>query len=146
MRCIRLYLELRVLPRPPFKGSATRYQRGHLLALLAIRRLRAAERLELAAIRARLQGMSAKELEAFATQSLPAGPLSSALGLQSATAAAVPATTEARPGTARGGANALGSPQWARLELALGLELHVRADASTEVMELAQRVRELCAR
>src|SRR5450432_1399245 len=37
-RTIRAYLRQGVLPRPPFMGSATRYQRRQLVWLLAIRR------------------------------------------------------------------------------------------------------------
>jgi hypothetical protein len=54
VRTIRLYLQRGVLPRPRFMASATRYQRRHLVCLLAIRRLRATENLTLAAIRTRL--------------------------------------------------------------------------------------------
>lgn len=35
--------------------------------------------------------------------------------------------------------------RWKRVELALGLELHVRDDASADVQELALRVRAMCA-
>jgi DNA-binding transcriptional MerR regulator len=89
VRTIHFYLQREVLPRPPFKGSATRYQRHHLIWLLAIRRLRASERLELTTIRTRLEALSAPEL-------------------------------------------------------ALGLELHFRDDASPHVAELAKRVCEVC--
>jgi hypothetical protein len=88
----------------------------------------------LSKIRSRLHALSAPELEAFATENLPAGTLADALGIQSASPPASPAPP------------ALSSPQfprWVRFELALGLELHVRDDASAAVIELARRLREV---
>ena len=138
-RSIRLYLQRELLPRPPFMASATRYHRSQLVWLLAIRRLRAAEKLTLAAIRTRLLALSAPELEAFATASLPPGALADALGVRPTTAA--PSTT---PSGASGLRLSPHLPRWARIELALGLELHVREDASERVLDLARRLRELC--
>lgn len=145
VRTIRLYLQRQVLPRPPFKASATRYERRELLYLLAIRRLRVTERLSLAAIRARLQTLSPPELEEFATESLPPGPLADALGIQHAAPPAV--RTPSGLGLAPFDRSASSSviPRWSRIELALGLELHVRDDASPRVVELAARVHDLCA-
>jgi hypothetical protein len=81
--------------------------------------------------------MSETELETFATEALAPGPVADALGVQ-VRAVAVPA----EPPTA---ATLLGVvPRWVRVELALGLELHVREDASATVLELAARVRGLC--
>jgi Ca-activated chloride channel family protein len=153
MRTIRLYLEKHVLPRPPFRGPATRFQRQHLLWLLAIRRLRATEKLELAAIRTRLQTLSAPDIEAFATRDLPPGVLTNALGVQSVArpSATTPPTDRAgvsldATAPARDGGNALAVPRWARVELALGLELHVREDASAHVLDLVRRIRALSSR
>src|SRR5687768_15865926 len=53
-RTLRVYLQRGVLPRPPFRGSATRYERRQVLWLCAIRHLLGTERLTLAAIRTRL--------------------------------------------------------------------------------------------
>jgi DNA-binding transcriptional MerR regulator len=124
-------------------GSATRYQPRHLVWLLAIRRLRTTERLTIATIRTRLQALSAPELEAFATENLPAGQIAAALGVRSATppAAPMPLVTTA----ASGALSSPHVPRWSRLELALGLELHVRDDASPRVLDLARRLRELSA-
>ena len=139
-RTIRLYLQRDMLPRPPFKASATRYHRPQLLWLLAIRRLRTTEKLKLATIRTRLQALSTPELEAFATENLPAGPLADALGIPSASppAAVTPAAL-----SGSGGPSSPHAPRWVRFELALGLELHVRDDASAPVLDLARRLREL---
>jgi len=144
-RTIRLYLERGVLPRPPFEGSATRYQRRHLLWLCTIRRLRESEDFTLATIRTRLNALAAPELEAFAACGLPAGKLADALGIPAVEShepplpvapLATPADPPDTPDTAR----------WMRFELALGLELHVRDDASPQVLELARGVRQWCAR
>lgn len=44
-----------------------------------------------------------------------------------------------------GGASASHLAGWRRVELALGLELHVRDDAGMDVQELARRVRAVVA-
>jgi DNA-binding transcriptional MerR regulator len=135
---VRHYMKLGVLPRPPFRSTATRYLREHLLVVLAVQRLQFTENLTLEAIRGRLEALQPAELEAFATEHLSPGPTATALGIQFAQP---PATSEAStpiaaPGTAR----------WTHIELALGLELHVRHDASPAVIALAERVREMCTR
>lgn len=142
-RLVRLYLQQGVLPRPPFKGSATRYDRVHLLWLCGIWRLRAMERLPLAKIRKRLEAMSSTELETFATEHLSRGPIADALGVSRA-----PAQVDSPPPALSGalaGSGALSQfPRWARIELALGIELHVRSDASPSAIDLARRIREYC--
>ena len=136
-RTIRGYLEAEIVPRSPFRGAATRYDRRQLLCLLAVRRLRMQERMALSEIRKRLKALSPAELEGLATQGVGPGPLADALGLQPAPPAA-PAPTPVQALLAP-------HPQWTRLELALGLELHVRGDASASVLELAQRIHAACA-
>jgi DNA-binding transcriptional MerR regulator len=137
-RTVRLYLHSEVLPRPPFKGSATRYQRRELLRLCAIRHLRSTEKLELKAIRARLNALTAPELEALVVRSLPAGKLAAALGVQPAPPAAANAAAPAGAPSSSGWIAP--APRWRRIELALGLELHLRDDASARVLELAERM------
>ncbi len=141
VRTIRLYLQRQLLPRPPFMGSVTRYERRHLAWLLAIRRLRMTEKSTLAAIRTRLQALSEHELEAFATEGLPAGPVASPVGVVTPS----PSSHALEDITPRG-PDFLGPHvrRWARIELALGLELHVRDDASAASHELARRIRETC--
>jgi hypothetical protein len=137
-RTLRLYLKSGVVPVPPFKGAATRYQRPHLLRLVAARRLMATQKQSLASVYKRLQALSAAELESLATNGLPPGPLATALGVQPAPAATVSASPTIAIGAVAGGI-----PRWTRLELALGLELHLRDDSSPQVLELARRLREL---
>jgi DNA-binding transcriptional MerR regulator len=142
---LRVYLQRDVLPRPPFKGSATRYERRQLLWLCAIRHLLATERLTLAAIRTRLNALSAPELEAYAIQHAPSGKLADALGSASP-AASVGPVSPALAGrvdawgdhVGKGGSAASHLPGWRRVELALGVELHVRDDAGVDVQELAR--------
>lgn len=129
-RTIRDYMRRGVVPRPPFKGPATRYQRRQLLLLLALRRLVETERLALTEVRARLQSFSPEQLESFATERLTPGPAATALGVRPPLAAPPSAASPSASHAAR----------WARIELALGLELHVREDASESVLELANRL------
>jgi DNA-binding transcriptional MerR regulator len=150
-RTLRVYLQRGVLPRPPFKGSATRYERRQLLWLCAIRHLLATERLTLAAIRTRLNALSAPELEAFAIQHAPPGKLADALGMGSPAASVGPAAralVESAEASGchvgKGGSAASHLPGWRRVELALGVELHVRDDAGVDVQELSRRVRAVC--
>jgi DNA-binding transcriptional MerR regulator len=133
---VRHYMKLGVLPRPAFRSTATRYLREHLLVVLAVRRLQSTENLTLGAIRGRLEALQPVELEAFATEHLSPGPTATALGIQFAQppATSEPSAAISAPGTAR----------WTHIELALGLELHVRHDASPAVIALAERVREMC--
>jgi DNA-binding transcriptional MerR regulator len=145
-RTVHFYLQSGVLPRPPYKGKATRYERQHLLSLLAIRRLRTSERLALVRVKARIAAMSPLELHAFATEHLPPGPAADALGIRSA----LPTAVVGAPATSMGSTVVNGlplapsTPRWSRVELALGLELHLREDAGAQAAELAKRVLELC--
>jgi DNA-binding transcriptional MerR regulator len=140
-RTIRSYLERKIVPRAPFRASATRYDRPQLLWLLALRRLRENERVPLPRIRSRLEALSPSELEAFATEGVTTGPLASALGIAppAPTPPAPPATELHSP--ADDWRTPL--PRWTRVELALGLELHVRDDASPATLELARRIQSL---
>jgi DNA-binding transcriptional MerR regulator len=151
-RTLRVYLQRGVLPRPPFRGSATRYERRQVLWLCAIRHLLATERLTLAAIRTRLNALSAPELEAFAVRHAPAGKLADALGIRSAAPRVGPpplALVENRgaagPHVGVASSSSTQVAGWRRVELALGVELHVRDDAGVDVQELARRVREMYA-
>jgi DNA-binding transcriptional MerR regulator len=146
-RTILNYSQRGVMPRPRFMGSATRYRAEQLLWLLAIRRLRSAERLTLSAIRARLQALTASDLQAFATENVPAGRLAEVLGLQPATPPAVstPPLHNLLLESETGDGSSSPFPRWARIELALGLELHVRDDVSEPVFELVRRLRGVCA-
>lgn len=140
LRTARHYFEQEVVPRPIFRGSATRYDRRHLLWLVAVRRLRAQEQLGLAQIKTRITGFTTQQLESFVTADLPAGELATALGVapkpvvhQFATPRAIIPPIEVTP-----------DRRWTRLELAVGLELHVRDDVTTPVIELAKRVYRMC--
>ncbi len=133
------------MPSPPFASSATRYGRPQLLRLVAARRLRVGEKLELAKIKTRLNEMTAGEIEAFVVSGLGAGPLAAALGVAVATAAA-PAAADPSFGTQPplGGLQVSPDRRWTRLELAVGLELHIRDDVAAPALELARQIWRLC--
>ncbi|HEX4335819.1 MAG TPA: hypothetical protein VH062_07885 [Polyangiaceae bacterium] len=116
-------------------------QKQHALILLAIRRLRTTERLTLAAIRARLGQLREDELTAFATAGLAPGALADALGVKVVTA--LPGPFVGSPFIEGSDPGVMRLPRWTRTELALGLELHVRDDASATVMGLVARIREM---
>jgi DNA-binding transcriptional MerR regulator len=147
-RAIRVYLDRNLVPRPRFKGPATRYDRTQLLWLLAIRRLRVSERLGLQAIATRLRALSASDLEALAVAGLaPGADANAALSALGMVPAGAPSASIAIAATSVANGETSGTrwPKWARIELALGLELHLRDDASPRVLELARQLRELCA-
>ncbi len=151
-RLARLYLERGVLPAPRFAASATRYGRTHLLRLLAARRLRSLEALDLDAIKKRIRSWTVPQLEAFATTDLAPGPLAEALQIAPSAKAVDPARPSGAvepldPAHSSAAAELIGVPtvpvfgerRWTRVELAVGLELHLREDASPRVVALAQR-------
>jgi hypothetical protein len=78
---------------------------------------------------------------------VPPGKLAGALGIPAA-APSMSQAFSALPGLRLVGAVDVSAPsvvRWKRIELALGLELHVRDDASVDVQELALRMRAMCA-
>src|SRR4051812_27473847 len=119
-RTIRLYIAHDLLPRPPFLGSATRYQREHLVSLVAIRHLRASERLGLTEIRSRCRSMSSSAIESLVSQQALPAPLASALGMAAATSAAQTMTTPSRaiePAQLEREDELAQTPRWIRAEL-----------------------------
>jgi DNA-binding transcriptional MerR regulator len=64
-RTVRYYTTLGLLDRPGYEGREARYQRRHLVQLVAIKALQA-QGLSLGEIQTRLYGRSEKELAAFA--------------------------------------------------------------------------------
>jgi DNA-binding transcriptional MerR regulator len=140
-RNIRAYLQRGIVPRAAFHASATRYDRRQLVWLLALRRLRENERLPLTRIRSRLESLSPAELEAIATEGLAPGAVANALGV----APPVPAPALSSPAGLPSPVDTPRTllPRWTRIELALGLELHVRDDASASTLELVHRIQSL---
>ncbi|NUO50010.1 MAG: hypothetical protein HOV80_14235, partial [Polyangiaceae bacterium] len=120
----------------------TRYERKHLLHLAAARSLRSFDNLALSAIKKRLASESPEGVEAIVKRHLAAGPLATALGIvveAPAMAAALPPPHLPAAPVAVGA-----EKRWSRLELAVGLELHVRDDISPLVRALAAKVWKIC--
>jgi hypothetical protein len=103
--------------------------------LVAVRRLRANERLQLPKIKARLSALTPQELEAYATADLPAGDLASALGVQPKQV-----VHDIGPKAYVPPLNVNPDRRWTRLDLAVGLELHIRDDVTLPVIELAKKI------
>jgi hypothetical protein len=143
-RLLKRWLEMEIVPRPPFRGVATRYGRQQLVWALAVRRLQTIDRAPLPKIKDRLSAMSGERVEAIAREACPPGAAAEALGLGPAANSVAGA-----PNASRLDAQLpLGGPgvgRWTRFELGLGLELAVRDDASPEIRALAVRIRALCA-
>jgi len=149
-RTLRYYRVLRLLPSLAFRGTSTRYQRVHLLRVLAIQRLKA-DRVALIAIRHRLEGMSEDELLAFVSERGVTRALAEALELPTVVADAVASResdfTHASV-TAPGGESAplrdeaVVREGWRDLRLLPGLELRISGDASPLAHRLVREIYE----
>ena len=142
-RLLKYWLEMEIVPRPPFRGAATRYGRQQLVWALAVRRMRAMDSAPLPTIKERLIAMSSEQVEAIAREACPPGAAAEALGLRPS-ANAVARAPNASPFDTELPASGPGIGRWTRFELGLGLELGIRDDASPEIRALAARIRSLC--
>lgn len=132
-RVVRYYTAEGLLPRPVLRGSATRYGRGHLLRLAAIRVLQQ-QGMTLARIRAQLARYDLAAIQKEAAQLLPE---LAPVELQTA----APVTPEPQPVSRPDSLpeHVVGNRRdtWYRLTILPGLEVHVHAAASAEVQALA---------
>jgi DNA-binding transcriptional MerR regulator len=157
VRRLRDYVARDLIAPLERRGTATRYQRGQLVRLMAIKRWRAEESVELAEIKRRMDAMGERELEAWLlTAPLPDAVLT-ALGLATAGAAAQSAngggfgsvTGVAPSFEASGGTNSrvegladesVALATWYHVELLPGLVLQLSAGASPAVRNAAKRI------
>ncbi|WP_437879061.1 helix-turn-helix domain-containing protein [Sorangium sp. So ce513] len=126
-RTVRYYVQRGLLPAPEFRGKDTSYGREHLARLRAIKALQQAH-LPLEEIQARLAGAGVDEIERIARTATAAPPRATAPCPGPGDAAAAP-----RAGAPRG-------ERWERIELADGVELHVRSDAPERSRRIALEV------
>lgn len=155
VRTVRHYLTRQVLVSPEFFGVQTRYDRVHLLRLLAIPVLKARGLRRLTDVRRKLDELGQAGLvQLLQTQPLPAA-TRTALGLppdarspeaplhsQAAARTAAPAVATFQSQAAADATNSATTETWHRLQLMPGLELNLRSDASPFVREAAQQIRE----
>lgn len=144
VRRLRDYVARDLISPLERRGTATRYQRGQLVRLMAIKRFRAEQGLPLAEIKRRMDTMGERELEAWiSTAPLPEAVLV-ALGLGSRPAGvATPPHVTVGTGAARVEAtnienSALGT--WYHVELLPGLVLQLSHNASPAVKSAAKRI------
>ncbi len=138
-RLLKRWLEMEIVPRPPFRGVATRYGRQQLVWVLAVRRMQAMDPAPLSTIKERLIAISGEQVEALAREACPPGAAAEALGIRPA-AIPVVGAPNASGLDAQLPAGGPGVGRWTRFELGLGLELGVRDDASPEIRALATRI------
>jgi DNA-binding transcriptional MerR regulator len=112
-RTIRYYVQRGLLPAPEFRGKDSSYGEMHLARLRAIRLLQQ-RYLPLDAISAELEGRTVEQLRELAKSGAAEAP-----GPSREQAAS-------RPG------EAATQQRWRRLELAPGIELHLREDRTDE--------------
>ncbi|AUX30530.1 MerR family transcriptional regulator [Sorangium cellulosum] len=123
-RTVRYYVQRGLLPAPEFRGKDTSYGREHLVRLRAIKVLQQAH-LPLEEIQARLAGAGLEEIERIAAGAPPPTKAGGCAGPAEAAAASTPAA-----GAPRG-------ERWERVEIADGVELHVRSDAPERSRRIA---------
>ncbi|WP_437555360.1 helix-turn-helix domain-containing protein [Sorangium sp. So ce367] len=126
-RTVRYYVQRGLLPAPEFRGKDTSYGREHLARLRAIKVLQQAH-LPLEEIQARLAGAGLDEIERIAAGAPPRALEARCAGPEEAAAAP---RASSPPAAAPRGA------RWERVELADGVELHVRTDAPESSRRIA---------
>ncbi|WP_438028397.1 helix-turn-helix domain-containing protein [Sorangium sp. So ce233] len=124
-RTVRYYVQRGLLPAPEFRGKDTAYGREHLARLRAIKVLQQAH-LPLEEIQARLAGAGVDEIERIARLATEGPPR--------AAAALCPGPDPAPPAPGAGPAR---GERWERVEIADGVELHVRSDAPERSRRIA---------
>jgi DNA-binding transcriptional MerR regulator len=152
VRRLRDYVARDLITPLERRGTATRYQREQLVRLVAIKRLRAEEELDLGEIKRRMNAMGERELEAWIlTAPLPEAVLT-ALGTAAGGASVDSIGGAAGVSAAQvvGGAasNHAEGPRtgnsaqttWHHVELLPGLVLQVSANASPAVKSAAKRI------
>lgn len=147
------YVVAGVLPRTTFRGTATRYQREHLIRLLAIRELRSQGVVNLANIKAHLATFTATQLEqwvlsrpqspqvlaALAEDAETEGTSSNAEGHSTVSPENWPQLLGAHglgPNSATGGAAALGPQTWQHVHLTPTIVLSWTVDANESTSTL----------
>lgn len=125
-RTVRYYVQRGLLPSPEFRGKDTAYGREHLARLRAIKVLQQAH-LPLEEIQARLAGASVEEIERVAAAPPPRSTVVRCPGAEEDLA---PWPPPSRAGALRG-------ERWERIEIADGVELHVRSDAPERSRHIA---------
>ncbi|WP_437638387.1 helix-turn-helix domain-containing protein [Sorangium sp. So ce854] len=125
-RTVRYYVQRGLLSAPEFRGKDTSYGREHLARLRAIKVLQQAH-LPLEEIQARLAGAGLDEIERIARTATAAPPRAAAPCPGPGDAGAPPAF----------GAGAPRGERWERVEIADGVELHVRTDAPERSRRIA---------
>ena len=147
-RTIRYYIAEGMLPGAGTRGKGAAYGEEHLLRLQLIRRL-ADQHVPIKEIKQRLDGLSLDELRGLLTEEDPAEPPSPREYVAAMLARARQPYRAPVPGPARRHlhepspaplATAPAEQHWQRWELAPGVELHVRGDASNAQRALIARL------
>jgi DNA-binding transcriptional MerR regulator len=150
---IKSYVRRGLLAKVEFRGTATRYPRGHLLRLLAIRYLQLEGPTDFLSIRRQLDAWAPADLEAWVLkrtarpdvlEALRGSAAASARALEAAASLPPPRTPFSTEHLALPGAAPTASPfaaqAWQRVELLPGLELQLRSDAGPLARRMAERL------
>jgi DNA-binding transcriptional MerR regulator len=146
-RTVREYLRLGLLTRPVFRGRATRYQRHHLIRLLAIKLLRIEHaRTSSNAILAHLERFNPAELEAWVLARPISARVREALTRDAEAQNTVTAVAQAplmdsaltSPSLAQAAPN--GATEWHHSALLPGLQLSIHAGAGTAARKVFEHL------
>jgi DNA-binding transcriptional MerR regulator len=144
-RTVRYYVQRGLLAPPVFRGKDTVYGEGHLARLRLIKKLQDERFMPLEAIAVELEGRSDDEVRAM----LERVEHGAERRLTNAREPLLGHPTEDKGGPYRARMRPVhraSVERWVRVELADGVELHVRDDAGWDSAVLAERVREVMSR
>jgi DNA-binding transcriptional MerR regulator len=150
VRTVRFYITEGLLPGPGARGRGASYGREHLLRLRLVRRL-AERRVPIAEIRETLTRLSTSEVAALLEeearkaaelqQTPPAtSPRAYVAALLKHSRTDAGETPKGRPPAVPDAPHAGSESSWRRMELAPGVELHVRGDAAVRQRDLIARI------
>jgi hypothetical protein len=150
VRRIRYYVEQGLIRPLEVRGTATRYQRGELLRLLAIPHIRTEQTWKLDALKRELERLGEAELERLVITNPLSAAAASALGVNPSN---LPSTTRNQVGNmtwsaARDSSNSIepfpvptdSVELWHHVELLPGLKLLVSSKANSAVRSVAKKI------
>lgn len=136
-RTLRYYMSLGLMDRPAGKrGTNSLFTYRHLLQVLAVKHLQS-QYLPLRRIKVLLRGISNRELEGLLPGGRGGGRYTGRKKVPAADGSAATSRHRLRKATGGGDPTSPGPGRWVRVEIADGVELHLREDNSGPVMTTA---------
>lgn len=131
-RTVAFYIREGLLPPARFRGPATRYEREHLVRIVAIKKLQREEKLSLAHVKRRLRTLTPEQIE-----ELGGGELANGDAAKYSGAAGAPTVAT---GAVASGPTSSTMTTWERLEILPGIELLVRSNVSAHARRVVREI------